>query len=238
MPPNTKGCELIKDPIFPKYPELREQFERDGYLVIENVVNIEDRELLVNGFWNYIEALSPVVSRKNTETWWNATINNERIWPVNIHGLIQGYNVGFQEFTVKSRMLCKKVFEDLYGTKELVTSFDGISFSNKPKIHKYQNIDDWETKGIVRDAVHVDQTTPGFRCVQGGLALVDQQEDGHVFLCIPGSHKLHDKLLDRIKENCKNSDKILKSDWYILSDEDKRFYISNNLKSFIFNICL
>jgi hypothetical protein len=147
-------------------------------------------------------------------------------WPINTRGLIQHYNVGFQQFTVDTRSYVKSKFAELYGTDKLISSFDGISFTKRPKAYKFKNLDDWQTKKWEKDDLHVDQTRKGFRCIQGGVSIVNQIEDGHVFICIPGSHKYHDELVDRIAINDPES---LPTDWYKINDSDKIWIKDNDL---------
>ena len=213
MPPKTTGSGLIEGPVFPDYPELAKQFHENGYVVIEGIIPREECKQIIGLFWDFIEGLNPNLSRRDQTNWMDPFE-----WPINTRGLIQHYNVGFQKFTVKARNYVKNAFAMLYGTDELISSFDGVSFSKRPKMYKFQNIEDWHKKKWDKDEVHVDQTHKGFRCVQGGAAIVNQFEEGHVFVCIPGSHLHHDELVDRIAEN---APKVLNEDWYKIDGSDK-----------------
>jgi hypothetical protein len=76
--------------------------------------------------------------------------------------------------------------------------------------------------------VHIDQTTPGFISVQGGLAVTSQAENEHVFLCIPGSHVHHEELLT-IWEKA-NPGKKPELHWEIMIPEQLTFLRSKGLE--------
>lgn len=170
--------------------QMMEALDRDGYVILPNALSEETCEGLYAGFWNFMEGLNPELNRADRSTWKKDNL------PLNTNGLIQSYNVGFQQFTVDAHMLLKPVFEELYGTHKLWTSFDGISFTKRGPRPQYKDVADWKNKCWTKSSIHVDQTTPGFKSVQGGLAVTTQKEDQHVFVCIPGSHKHHVKLLE------------------------------------------
>lgn len=79
--------------------------------------------------------------------------------PRNIHGIFHDYNVGYMLDVWAARKMCKHVFASLWGTDELLCSFDGISFV--PKGTKWPDVNAcW---------YHVDQgvSKQGLRCIQG-----------------------------------------------------------------------
>jgi len=212
---------LINDIIFPNNPDLADFFKENGYVVIENIIPKEECEQITSLFWDYIEGLNSKLSRQNQLNWMDPFE-----WPINTRGLIQHYNVGFQKFTIKARNYIKKAFEIVYGTDKLISSFDGISFSKRPKVFKYADLKHWHEKKWDKDDLHVDQTHKGFRCIQGGAAIINQAKDGHVFICIPGSHKFHDELVDKI---AKNDPKSISGDWYKINNDDKNWIKDKDL---------
>ena len=196
-------------PCLPTAEEMWECLERDGYVVIENVVSPEDCDRLHSLWWDFLEEVNPLISRVDSRTWSGEFI------PQNTRGLFQNHNVGFAAHAILARMLMKPVFEVLYGTEELLTSFDGTSWTRKPYNHTYKNLKDWNEKKWEKNAVHIDQTTRGLSSIQGGLAVLDQEEDSHCFLCMPGGHLYHDEIMKTKKDK--------KKDWLVLNDEIKAF---------------
>jgi ectoine hydroxylase-related dioxygenase (phytanoyl-CoA dioxygenase family) len=209
---------MIKEPIFKDHDKLRAEFEENGYLIIPDVISKDSLKEINDLFWDYIEELSPKLSRDDSSNWMD-----QHKWPINTHGLIQHYNVGFQKFTIETRNHVKKVFEMIYGTDRLITSFDGVSFTKRRKVYKYKDLKDYQNNKWEKDQLHIDQTIPGLRCIQSGACIIDQNEDSHVFVCIPGSHKYHEQLLSKMDTKTKASN------WYILSQEDKVFMRENGL---------
>ncbi len=173
--------------------QMNAALERDGYCVVSHVLTPAQCDAATDAVWTYFEKLSPAIKRDDMKTF------NSTNRPLHTRGLVQHYNVGFQEASVLVRQWVKPVFAELYGTQKLWTSVDGVSVSIKPKRCHYKNEADWQKNHWEDDAVHVDQTTVSadgkHSCVQGGVAITDQHADEHVFLCVPGSHKFHKELL-------------------------------------------
>lgn len=169
--------------------DMMKSLDRDGYVILPDVISEGTCDELLSSFWDYMEGMNSDICRTKPTTWTKENL------PISTKGLIQHYNVGFQRFTVDAHMLLKPVFESIYGTNRLWTSFDGVSFTQKGKRPQFKDVPDWKTKCWESTAVHIDQTTPGFMSIQGGLAVTDQKEDEHVFVCVPGSHKFHEDLL-------------------------------------------
>jgi ectoine hydroxylase-related dioxygenase (phytanoyl-CoA dioxygenase family) len=172
------------------FAELRETLERDGYAVVRGAVSEEKCEEIYGHFMKYMEDLSCGRFDRNDRATWI-----EKNMPISTRGLIQHWNIGFQRHAVEARMAVKYIFEELHGTKKLTSSFDGTSFTRPGKVFHYKDMDDWDERCWDKTTVHIDQTTPGFTSIQGGLAVTDQNIDEHVFLCVPGSHKFHEQLL-------------------------------------------
>lgn len=167
---------------------MMEQLRTQGYMVVPGYLT--DCDDLKEGFWDYLETMNSNLKRTEPSTWTKDNL------PLNTKGLIQHYNVGFQRFNVDAHMKLKPLFETLYGTSKLWASFDGVSFTQRGQRPVFTDLKDWNEKKWTKTPVHIDQTTPGFISVQSGLALTDQNEDQHVFVCIPGSHLHHETLLD------------------------------------------
>lgn len=169
--------------------QMMAQLEDQGYVIVPDVITTEQCDQLYQGFWDWLTAMNPQLNREDRKTWTKDNL------PLNTKGLIQHTNVAFQRFTVDAHMWLKPLFKELWGTDQLWSSFDGVSFTTKGKKPTFKSVEDWRDRAWDKTAVHVDQTTPGFMSVQGGLAVLDQHEDQHVFVCVPQSHKYHEELL-------------------------------------------
>jgi hypothetical protein len=108
----------------------------------------------------------------------------------------------------------ERVFEKLYGTQELHCSKDGFTL---------QRPTDRELNKSPND--HFDQSCRkyGLQCIQGSVALTDQEHDDGCFLCWPGSHKHHQHITgDRRKGG--------RQDFIILDEAEKAYLESRGIQ--------
>ena len=130
-------------------------------------------------------------------------------WPQNYNGIIQGYRIGHAPFVWQARTNknVTGVFEEIWGTEELLTSFDAMGILRPEELvegahdHSY-----W---------FHTDQSPKkkGLHCVQGVLNLEEVCDRDASFACYPTSHKLHEELFQVNQRNPQ-------SDYYQLSKKD------------------
>lgn len=205
---------------------------RDGFCIVRDVVTKDKCEAMKQAFWEYLKVLSKGRFDPDDRATWIRSKN------LPLDALIQHYNVAFQRHAVDARMALVDVFRMLWDTPNVIPSLDGTSFSFKGKRPNFRDVKDWESKRWTKKtAVHVDQTGPGFQCVQGGLAITSQQEDGHCFVCVPGSHKHHDELMRmrdaeyalEVAQVGKDRAKPLKKDWMIVSETQGAFLRAQGL---------
>jgi len=80
----------------------------------------------------------------------------------------------------------KRVFADVWGTDQLVTSFDGAGV-----FRPYGHDPNWKIQKTDQGWCHVDQAhrKPGLHCVQGLITLKDATEDTGGLVVVPGSHR-------------------------------------------------
>lgn len=165
------------------YEVLRQELDRAGVVVIKGVLLPMQVAVARKLLWDWLEKLAPGVERDSPSKWVEGTR------PPHQGGLIQHFGVGWNGASVYVRECVKPVFDRVWGTDGLWCSFDGISvtFNNGSGRKRKLDDDKWN--------VHVDQTSQGFKSVQGGVALTRQARDSHCFACVPGSHKIHEKLM-------------------------------------------
>jgi len=172
-----------------------EEIKLNGYVVVRKAVSELKCSKLEAEFWNYLETLNPKIDCGDSTTWTGENL------PFRSRGLIQFYGVGTQAHAVHARSEVKHIFEELYGTDKLLTSFDGTGFVTRPKKFTNKDLDDWETKDWDNDDIHIDQSTQGLSSIQGGLCLITQSKHSRVFLVVPGSHLHHEKLMEIDQQN-------------------------------------
>ena len=201
----------------PTHEEIRSCLDKDGYMVIRGVFSERMCEYIYSLFWDYMEGMNPKLKRKDPSTWTNEEL------PLTTKGLIQQYNAGFQEYSILTHEWMRPIFERVWNTKKLVCSFDGTSFTRKPfKRAQFKNLADWKARAWEKNPVHIDQTTVGFSSVQSGVAIQDQDENGHTFLCIPQSHLYHEELL--------KLQKVEEENWQIMNEAQLNLLKSKGLE--------
>lgn len=100
--------------------------------------------------------------------------------PIPPHGVIKHYQVGHTAFAwwCRTRPAILATFSEIWGTTDLIVSFDGACYFPKGLTRRNTN---W---------LHVDQApkNPNFDCVQGFVAFTENQKA--CLTLIPGSHLL------------------------------------------------
>lgn len=140
---------------------IREHLHREGYAVVENILNPVELDTAHDLFWDWAESVSGGLSRRDASTWTS--------WPVAVDGGIMPWQgsgqSGFAWF-VRSRPALVGAFASLWGTDELLVSFDAVCA--------------WRPWG--RDP----RWKPSFREADGGWFHVDQCPDRDRFECVQG----------------------------------------------------
>ncbi len=100
--------------------------ETKGYAIVPNVIS-EKANQYYDRFWDWIEAFGPGIKRNKKNTW------NSNNWPESRHGIIQHYALGHEQFIWDLRMeeSVINVFAILWGTRNLLVSFDGANLSRR-----------------------------------------------------------------------------------------------------------
>eukprot|EP01025_Chloroclados_australasicus_P008501 TRINITY_DN1302_c1_g1_i2.p1 TRINITY_DN1302_c1_g1~~TRINITY_DN1302_c1_g1_i2.p1 ORF type:complete len:374 (-),score=20.48 TRINITY_DN1302_c1_g1_i2:1507-2499(-) len=186
--------------------------QEEGYFVQKGVLSREDCIKYVDGLWDFVESVSPVVKRTDPETQYKKEGDVYDPWPQTAVGLFHTNGVGWCQAVCDIREQVSPVFEKLYGTQQLHCSRDGINFSRPPR-----NIDECQS---CEPRLHVDQgpSSRGLQCIQASVCLIDQQEGDGCFVCLPGSHKYHDEIFD---EAGKGQRSFRIRDFYQLQKEEQ-----------------
>ena len=172
--------------------------------MVPNVLSSKQCDDIIDKAWLWLEGLGTGIRRGDPSTW-----TDDR-WPKNFNGIIQRYRIGHAPFIWQTRTNENVigVFKEIWGTEKLLTSFDAMCVLRPAELVEGVQVDYsyW---------FHTDQSPKkkGFHCVQGILNLEDVGSEDASFACYPKSHKLHEELFLRNKEDPP-------IDYYILSKED------------------
>jgi len=141
--------------------------------------------------WKYLEGLGTGISRDDGSTW------GKEKWPRTVGGgLVVYYGIGQSEgvWYVRGRKAVKQAFEQIYGTDELLVSFDGVSmfrpWSRQPELKTGSGW--WH---VDQDPLH----NPEFDCVQGLVNLLPSTPHTGGNTLVPSSHKRFGELAVRYR---------------------------------------
>jgi len=151
-----------------------------GYIVLKNAISATDASDTRNAILAFL----------------NTSINEPSTWYQN-HEAKEGLMVLFTQHPAleknRTSPIIRKAYEQLYGSKEIFSVIDKVSF-NPPETHHYQ------FKG---SPLHWDVSlqTPIPYKLQGLLYLTDVYEDSGAFHCVPGFHRTIEKWLSEIPDS-------------------------------------
>ena len=175
------------------------QLEDQGYAVLRGVLAASEAEAALERMWDFVETVNPAVRRGEAESWYPRGKLDP--WPHSARDMMQLHQAGWVFGELREK-LAERVFEPLYGTRELHSSKDGFCFQRPTRANIRRRPND-----------HFDQSGQkvGLHCIQASVALLDQDPDDGCFVCWPGSHAHHPSLAEGSKR-----------DWHVLPDEAKR----------------
>jgi len=107
-------------------------------------------------------------------------------WPCSQRDMMQLHQAGWLFSDMREKM-ADRVFEDVFGTKELHSSKDGFTLQRPTTGELGRSPNDHFDQGLGKR---------GLQCIQGSVALTDQDYEDGCFLCWPRSHRLHDEMME------------------------------------------
>jgi hypothetical protein len=105
--------------------------KENGFVVIKNYLSQETCSEFIDSFWALMETLAEGRLDRNDPS---TQVLGKNYPPVLHGGMIQ--YVGHSEPQWKLRTLCKPIFETLWDTDKLKSSFDGFCFMNGRRNYK------------------------------------------------------------------------------------------------------
>jgi hypothetical protein len=212
-----------------------DHIEQDGYVVLPAIFTASECATELDRLWDFIEATSPSLSRDRPETWYPRSSSDPDPWPHSgwkfLPDMCQSYQSGWL-FSGLREKLADRVFEPLYGTRELHSSKEGFTFHRPGAPPPPSSLEPGEepprlvhplvgkkrphvcNKPSHTNGEHFDQRAAhtGLHCIQSSTALLDQTNEDGCFLCWPGSHKEHARITKDIWRG--------RTDWVPLTDEE------------------
>ena len=199
--------------------KIVESLDKNGFVIIKNVLNSEECKNVIDGAWKCLEKASvdfrTPIDRNNPETW--SCIDELSTYK----NIFKHYGFAHSDFMwdVRQNEKILKIFSLLYNqpTEKLLASFDGFSFQAPPEIinRGWFDKDYW---------FHVDQsyTRPEKEVYQSWVTARDVQPGDFTISFFVGSHK-------SFKDFGKRFDICNKKDFYKLrTKEQMAFYESRH----------
>ena len=110
---------------FEEEAQWKKYLQENGFVVIANYVNEEKCKEYVDKFWSFLEILSENKLNKNDP---ETHGKNQNYPPLPFGGLVQ--YVGYSQPQWELRKHCKPLFQKLWETENVKSSFDGFCFMN------------------------------------------------------------------------------------------------------------
>ncbi|ESO82538.1 hypothetical protein LOTGIDRAFT_101308, partial [Lottia gigantea] len=157
-----------------------EDLKEKGYTVVKNVVDESDCDVYIQQYKDWLKQF------KNGA------------WPVNMHSCIQKYRIAHMEPSWNVRLKSKKVFEEIWKTDQLLSSYDSVAIACPPDYLDTPNNLYANTSVASSGWLHCDQTylREGLHGYQGAVYLEETSEKDWTLEVLEGSHKLFEEFFE------------------------------------------
>ena len=179
------------------FKQNKEELEKNGYTIIENVLNNDEVSTALKMF----------------KDWQNSVPNLEKFHhKVDPHGIYKFHQAGHQPHAwyIRTRPSVQKPFNYLWNTDDLIVSFDGSCYIPE-SCKKKDNI--W---------THVDQA-PDYasekKCYQAFVALTHNKE--RTLIVYEGTHQLYKQYVDEYNISGKNNWTKINPE-FLLKNQDRK----------------
>merc|ERR1712232_1000389 len=185
--PPAEPIEEARDRFEVGNPAAMAHLEEHGYVVIRNVADPEQLERAEELLFDFMGEQAGW-RRGDPSSW-----DDDGLARCSANGLANGLinkrGAHHSELSWYVRTLpgVRRVFESVWGTSDLITSFDcfGLFRPWHTRLNTPKTVGGW---------FHVDQGSPGKQCIQGLLSIFDQDYSTGGLTVIPGSHRHFEKL--------------------------------------------
>ncbi|TVY36939.1 hypothetical protein LOCC1_G006643 [Lachnellula occidentalis] len=191
--------------------DWRADLERDGYVVVKNAVPQDRAAQYCSQALSWLSSFGTALSIADPSTWTNANLPVQSKF-----NLFKQYAVSHERFMWETRMEPGVVgaFAHLWGTDELLCSFDALNVTLPNRADKARN-ESWE---------HVDQSPlrDGRCCVQGFVNLSRAGPEDGGLVVYPGSHRLVEEFFASQTDKSEWSEK----DFYMFTSQQLEWFKS------------
>ncbi|GIZ45512.1 hypothetical protein CKM354_000867500 [Cercospora kikuchii] len=198
------------------YGDWRDEFHKDGFAIVKNVITQERAAYYRQKQIDWLQSFGLGFDPNDESTW------TQNHLPVSFKGgMYFSYASAHEKFVWESRLEPKvqEVFTKLWGTDELLSSFDGMNIT-LPR-QKDLTWSPWP---------HCDQSPhrKGMQCVQGLLNYQPNGPKDGGLIVMKGSSKLFDQFFSETREQDDHEDKPPEEadfkDLFIFKEEDVQWF--------------
>ena len=193
---------------------LKKELFNKGYCVIPNILSDQECNETIDKIWQWLSSLGTGINRNDPLTW------KAKYWPPSKHGIIHQLAVGQEEFAwnVRSNPKVIKIFQEIWNTQELLTSFDSVGIGKPPELLG-------QNKVVEKLWFHIDQSSNlnEHYCVQSFINLEETTEVDSCFCCLPGSNLYFEEFIDKFGLEHEEN-------WYQLSQENLDWFYQKGIK--------
>jgi ectoine hydroxylase-related dioxygenase (phytanoyl-CoA dioxygenase family) len=177
--------------------EIIDELDENGYVVIQNVLTSEQCTTLLDQAdqdLQYMTTQIMSVSEPSIDGW------DKKLRPVHRSGYMDSYGITTAPHVMKTREAVAKVYERLFPTDHVWTSFEGSCIDWFRKKVDYPSLQAWQDdKNWAKDSIGVSQCHDSAP-YQSYVSLTNEHTNHNVFICIPRSHRLYKRLTKRVKQ--------------------------------------
>eukprot|EP00949_MAST-11_sp_MAST-11-sp1_P005382 g5382.t1 len=173
--------------------KVKDAMDEEGYIVLSGILNEEESDRVRGRMWEWVAGVQPAaISRTERNTWYPNARGGVDLWPHSGENYPSDKCCSFGAGWVLGELreiLAERIFEHIFGTKELLSSREGFTF-HRPTANGQH------PKSGSERSLFSHQTFPsssadmeGSWYLQSATSLVDEGvEDGHLVFW-PKSHK-------------------------------------------------
>ena len=182
----------------PDHADFRAELDKNGFIVIKGAIPRDRAVKYQEEAYEWLKSFPGSLNFNNPETW-----ISENLPLQNSIKTFHAYCVAHEKFVwdAKQEPGILAPFSTLWGTDELLVSFDSINitFPNRKDVPRRPS---WE---------HIDQSPlrRGVHCIQGLINLSPSGPEDGGLVVYPGSHRLNDEFFDA---------KMDKANWLPMKD--------------------
>ncbi|KIH92448.1 hypothetical protein SPBR_02891 [Sporothrix brasiliensis 5110] len=214
----TSGYRMKCDGTDPTFGDFRDDLVRDGYAVVKGAVPRERALAYADKMYALLESFNLGYDRNDP-----STVHPDKLPVINEKGMLLPYGACHEDFVwaIRAEPAVCGAFEKVYGTEDLLVSFDTINYGFSHRAHLPPN-NPWP---------HQDQDPerPGFRCLQGLVNLLPNgPNDGGLIVC-RGGHALSEQFHNEIR-GTEEPIPAWTKEWYGFTDKGMQWLKDHQLE--------